>query len=147
MGMGQRMKPKKERAVNPEDVTQWGNHSFLINPICPKGLELADLDNVVDLHDLEVFKTKIQKEIEFMNHLKFEEFDKYLTGQLANLKIQINEIIGNAEESLRQQVQKVIDIDIKNLDDLTKSRQDNLKVQIEANIYQVEQGLLLRFMD
>ena len=79
IGMARSKNPKKKKvALLPEDLVFWGDKNMVKYPIMPEGMQMVDLNNLVDLKDLQVFKEKFHLELNYIVQDKVEAVQEEL---------------------------------------------------------------------
>jgi hypothetical protein len=120
--------PKK---LSAEDLTAWGAEIQAREPIMPEGMQFVNSKNLVDLKDLGTFKDKFNRELEIMMDMKIEEHDENVKAEAAELREFTLDHVAATKLGLEGQIDKVITVDIAELDKLCQKRIHNLKVQTD----------------
>lgn len=97
----------------------------------PEGMQFVNSKNLVDLKDLGTFKDKFNRELEIMMDMKIEEHDENVKAEVAELREFTLDHVAATKLGLEGQIDKVITVDIAELDKLCQKRIHNLKVQTD----------------
>ena len=81
---------RKEKKLGPDDLVKWGDATMPKYPMAPRGMQFVNIEGLVDVSDLQTFKEKFTKELEFRMYSKLEEYD-------ANVQEENREMLLNIE--------------------------------------------------
>ena len=124
--------PKK---LGPDDLVNWGRQSLAKEPIMPDGMQFINSKNLVDLKDMQTFKDKFTREIEYLIDIKIEEHDNKRIEEAHQQKLFLLANIEEERKELERKIRNVVDIDIVSLDKLSQKRISNLKIDLDNQIY------------
>lgn len=103
----------------------------------PEGMQFVNSKHLVDLKDLQTFKDKFVRELEYLIDIKIEEHDAKRVEEAEEQKEHLLSKMAVQKEDLEEQILEVINIDIVKLDKLCQKRLENLRISFENQIYQV----------
>ena len=125
---------KKKGTLLPEDLIFWGDKSLTRHPIMPEGMQMVDMNNIVDYKDLDVFKEKFYLELNYIIQDKMDIVQKDME-KANDVEIgKVYKILNANKMEQHKMIADVVNIDMKNSEKAATARVNAHVLDLDTKI-------------
>lgn len=106
---------RKTTQRKPRATTRWGAEEMPEQPEGARGLQLLDGNELVEQDDIAAYDEQLRRDLMYIIHDRLERYDDIQKDEGVRMLNEVDDRVDGAKDELRQDIQKVIDVDLANL--------------------------------